>query len=180
MIRQAVPDDAPAIRAIYGWYVEHTAVTFDYETPSEEEFRKRIEETLPKYPYLVLVEDGRIRGYACARAFVGRAAYAHCAETTIYLDRDARGRGLGRMLYGALENGLKERGFRNLCACIGDPIAEDETLTHASERFHQSCGYEKVGTFHRCGYKFGRWYNMIWMEKMIGDHPEKSGEGDSV
>ncbi|MBR5680593.1 MAG: N-acetyltransferase [Clostridia bacterium] len=180
MIRQATPDDAPAIRAIYAYYVEHTAVTFDYETPTEEDFRARIAKTLEKYPYLVLLEDGRIRGYAYARAFVGRAAYGHCAETTIYLDHDARGRGLGGILYGALEAELKDRGIRNLYACIGDPITEDETLTHASERFHRHCGWEKVGTFHRCGYKFGRWYNMIWMEKMIGEHPEGSGERNLV
>ena len=175
MIRPATPDDAPAIRAIYAYYVEHTAVTFDYETPTEEDFRARIAKTLEKYPYLVLLEDGRIRGYAYARAFVGRAAYGHCAETTIYLDHDARGRGLGGILYDALEAELKDRGIRNLYACIGDPITEDETLTHASERFHRHCGWEKVGTFHRCGYKFGR-----WMEKMIGEHPEGSGERNLV
>ena len=176
VIRQASADDAPAIRTIYAYYVENTAVTFDVETPTEADFRKRIAETLAHYPYLVLEEDGRVLGYAYARAFVGRAAYGHCAETTIYLDRNARGRGRGRMLYGALEAELKVRGFRNLYACIGDPIAEDETLTHASERFHRGCGYMKVGTFHRCGYKFGQWYNMIWMEKMIGEHPEAGEE----
>ena len=59
----------------------------------------------------------------------------------------------------------------NLYACIGDPIREDETLTRNSEEFHAHMGYTKIGTFHRCGWKFGRWYNMIWMEKLIGGHP---------
>ena len=62
-------------------------------------------------------------------------------------------------------------GIRNLYACIGDPVEEDEYLTRSSEQFHRHLGYTKVGEFHLCGYKFGRWYNMIWMEKLIGDHP---------
>ena len=89
---------------------------------------------------------------------------------TIYLDKDVKGKGYGRRLYEALEQELKSRGFRNLYACIGDPIEEDEYLTRDSEHFHAHLGYTKVGTFHKCGYKFGRWYNMIWMEKIIGEH----------
>ncbi len=147
-----------------------TAVTFDCEVPSAADFRSRIVRTLEKYPYLVLEEDGAVRGYAYAGPFVGRAAYARSAEVTIYLDHEARGRGFGRALYEALEARMKERGFLNLYACIGDPVVEDETLTRHSERFHHHLGYVKVGTFHACGYKFDRWYNMIWMEKMIGEH----------
>lgn len=75
------------------------------------------------------------------------------------------------MLYEALEKELKDRGILNLYACIGDPLTEDEYLTKNSERFHRHMGYRKVGEFHKCGYKFNRWYNMIWMEKMIGEHP---------
>ena len=62
----------------------------------------------------------------------------------------------------------------NLYACIGVPEQDDEYLDHNSEQFHEHMGYRKVGTFHQCGYKFGRWYNMIWMEKMIGEHTEVS------
>ena len=79
-----------------------------------------------------------------------------------------RKNGFGRLLYEALEEKLKAQGITNLYACIGDPIEEDEYLTRASEMFHGSVGYVKVGTFHKCGYKFGRRYNMIWMEKIIG------------
>ena len=82
----------------------------------------------------------------------------------------ARRRGYGRSLYGELERILKDKGITNLYACIGDPIEEDEYLTRNSERFHARMGFRKVGTFHKCGYKFNRWYNMIWMEKIIGEH----------
>ena len=170
MIRNAIKEDAGQLLEIYAFYVKNTAITFDYEVPSLEEFENRIETTRKKYPYLVLEEDGVIQGYAYAGAFVGRAAYGSSCETTIYLNHHARGRGYGRALYDALERALKDMGFLNLYACIGDPIAEDEYLTRNSEQFHRHLGFSKVGTFHKCGYKFGRWYNMIWMEKIIGEH----------
>jgi phosphinothricin acetyltransferase len=167
MIRNATENDAGRLLEIYSYYVTDTAISFEYEVPTVEEFRKRITHTLEKYPYLVLEENGVIKGYAYAGVFKGRAAYDHCCEVTIYLDGDAKGKGYGRALYGALEEELRKRGIINLYACIADPIKEDEYLTRNSEQFHRHMGYTKVGEFHRCGYKFGRWYNMIWMEKII-------------
>ena len=170
IIRSATTEDAARLLEIYAYYVENTAISFECEVPSLEEFKNRIAATLEKYPYLVLEEDGMIRGYAYAGAFVGRAAYNHSCELTIYLDHGSKGRGYGRALYEALERDLREMGILNLYACIGDPVTEDEYLTRNSEQFHQHLGFTRVGTFHQCGYKFGRWYNMIWMEKIIGDH----------
>ncbi len=173
-IRAAHSEDAPRLLVIYAYYIEHTAVNFDYAPPSEEEFRAHMEEVMEKYPWLVLEEGGELLGFAYAGPFVRKDAYAWSAEVTIYLDHNARGRGFGRRLYGALEEELKARGIRNLYACIGDPDPEDEYLTHASERFHARLGYTRAGTFRKCGYKFGRWYNMIWMEKFIGPHEKKN------
>ena len=170
VIRSANPDDAEALLDIYAYYVTNTAISFEYEVPSIEEFRNRINKTLQKYPYLVAEEEGIIVGYAYAGDFVGRAAYGHCCELTIYLRRSDKGRGHGRKLYEALEKQLKEMGIKNMYACIGDPIEEDEYLTRNSEDFHRHLGFTKVGEFYKCGYKFGRWYNMIWMEKIIGEH----------
>ena len=170
MIRSATERDAERLLEIYGYYVEHTAISFEYDIPGLEEFRGRIANTLRKYPYLVLEEDGVIVGYAYAGVFKGRAAYDHCCEMTIYLDHDVKGKGYGRTLYNVLEEELRKIGIINLYACIGDPIQEDEYLTKDSEHFHQHMGYTKVGEFHKCGYKFGRWYNMIWMEKIIDGH----------
>jgi len=118
----------------------------------------------------VAEEGGVILGYAYAGPFVGRAAYGHCCELSIYLDRAARRKGYGRRLYEALEAELSSRGVLNLYACIGDPGEEDEYLTRDSERFHRRLGFTLAGRFHACGRKFGRWYNMIWMEKIIGEH----------
>ena len=169
-IRSAAISDADRLLEIYSYYVKNTAISFEYEVPSPEEFKSRIMHTMEKYPYFVLEDDGVIRGYAYAGVFKGRAAYDHCCEVTIYLDFDSRERGYGRALYQALEEELEKRGVINLYACIADPISEDEYLTKNSEQFHQHMGYTKVGEFHKCGYKFDRWYNMIWMEKMISEH----------
>lgn len=89
---------------------------------------------------------------------------------TIYLDHNVQKHGMGRMLYEAMEQMLKKMGILNLYACIGYPDEDDEYLTTNSADFHAHLGYTKVGTFHKCGYKFGRWYHMIWMEKIIGEH----------
>ncbi len=172
-IRSARPSDAAALLEIYAPYVENTAITFEYETPSLEAFAQRIKETLKSYPYLVLEDAGILLGYAYAGPFKGRAAYAWSVETTIYIRQDAHGKGYGRALYTALEQELIRRHFLNAYACIAFSEREDETLTHASVLFHQRMGYTLCGTFRQCGCKFGRWYDMVWMEKMLGSHEAK-------
>lgn len=173
IIRTASADDAEALLGIYAYYVQNTAITFEYDVPSLEEFRGRITNTLRRYPYLCAVRDGRIIGYAYAGPFVGRAAYDWSAEVTIYLDRNAKGRGLGRRLYEALETALRDMGILNLYAHIAYPQAEDEYLTKNSAEFHAHLGYKTAGLFNNCGCKFGRWYSMVCMEKLIGDHRER-------
>ncbi len=168
LIRSASPEDAGRLLEIYSYYVEKTAVSFEYYVPSADEFRARIEGILARYPYLVLEDGEDIKGYAYAGVFKDRAAYDCSCEVTIYVDRDSKGKGYGKALYEALEESLKQTEITNLYACIGDPTEEDEYLTRDSEHFHSHMGYTTVGRFHNCGYKFGRRYNMIWMEKIIG------------
>ena len=173
IIRPASLEDAEALLDIYAYYVENTAITFEYTTPSLEEFRRRIAGTLQKYPYLCAVRDGQVLGYACAGPFASRAAYGWAAETTIYLRRDVRGGGLGRRLCTALEEALKAMGVLNLYARIAaPPEEEDEYLTRNSTGFHAHMGYRTAGRFSRCGCKFDRWYDMVCMEKFLGDHRE--------
>lgn len=170
-IRTAKVSDAEAILSIYAPYVENTAITFEYDVPSIEEFRMRIEGTLMKYPYLVAETDEEgIIGYAYAGVFKGRAAYDWCVETSIYVKQDAHGRGIGKALYSELESRLKAQGILNVNACITWMDEENEYVTHQSPDFHSHLGYTKCAHFHKCGYKFGRWFDMIWMEKMIGEH----------
>ncbi len=169
-IRVAVPEDAEALLRIYAPYVEKTAITFEYDVPTAREFAGRIEKTLKRYPYLVAEEDGEILGYACAHAFHERAAYDWAVETTVYVAENAKRRGLGKRLYGALEQALAVQNILNLNACIAYPAGEDPYLTRDSVEFHQRLGYRVVGRFSQCGYKFDRWYDMVWMEKHIGIH----------
>jgi len=171
-IRTATVADAPAILEIYRPYVEGTAITFETATPALEEFERRIARTLEKFPWIVLEDEGgRVVGYAYAGTFKGRAAYDWSVETSIYLDRNIRGRGLGRMLYDELESILARMGIRNLNACIACTSRPDDPyLTEGSVRFHEKLGYAVVGTFHNCGFKLGGWYDMMWMEKPIGPH----------
>ena len=123
-----------------------------------------------KYPYLAALAEGRIVGYAYVSPFKERAAYDWAVETSIYVAMDARRMGVGAKLYAKLEECLKAQGILNVNACIGYPEKEDEYLTRDSVRFHEKLGYKMVGQFHACGYKFDRWYDMVWMEKIIGEH----------
>ena len=170
-IRLALPQDARQLREIYAPYVERTAISFETVPPTATAMLRRRDEIVKRYPYLVAEQDGALLGYAYAHPFVGRAAYDWSAEVTIYLRMDARHKGIGGRLYRTLEDIARAQGILNLNACIGVPKgADDEYLTHNSVDFHAHMGYTPVGTFHDSGYKFGRWYDMVWMEKMLGEH----------
>ena len=171
-IEIATPADAAALLDIYAHYVRNTAITFEYEVPSLEEFAQRIRKTLAEYPYLVAKRGEEILGYAYAGAFHPRAAYHWAAELAIYVKNGCQKMGIGKRLYAALEEILKAQGILNLEACIAYPEAEDEYLTKNSAEYHRHLGYRLVGQFHQCGYKFGKWYHMVWMEKIIGEHLE--------
>ncbi len=166
-IRNAAPDDISSIQELYRHYVEHTAITFEYDAPGPEELTQRMLHTQSRYPYLVLEVQGRVVGYAYAGPFKERAAYDWSCELSIYLDPSVTKQGFGKVLYSALEQRLQAMGILNLYACIACPEIEDEYLTRNSVDFHAHLGYRMVGTFYRCGYKFGRWYHMVWMEKLL-------------
>ncbi len=172
-VRLATPDDAAALVAIYAPYVLNTAITFEYDVPSVDEFAGRIAATLRRFPYLVLTDANSPEplGYAYIGYFNVRAAYDWCAETSIYLRRDQRKRGLGRYLYESLEDASAAMGVLSLKACVGVPSVDDEHLTHNSLTFHEHLGFRQVGTFRQCGYKFGTWYDMVWLEKSLREIP---------
>ncbi len=169
-IRAASADDAAELVSIYAPYVKHTAITFEYEVPTVEEFGERIKKTLAGYPYLVAETDEGVAGYAYAGPFQERAAYDWAVETSIYLREDKRGMGIGSRLYDKLKDMLIKQNILNMNACIAYSQKEDEHLTRGSVLFHEKYGFNKVGEFHKCGYKFDRWYDIVWMEKQIGNH----------
>ena len=171
-IRTVRPEDAKNLLDIYAYYVEETAISFETEVPSVEEFKIRIEEILKSYPYIVACDNDELLGYAHIHPFVGRKAYELSAETTIYLNPVKKKMGIGKKLYSVLEDIAKAQNITNLYSCIGYVDVEDEYLNNNSVEFHEHMGYRMVGKFENCGHKFDRWYHMVWMEKIIGEHKE--------
>jgi len=169
-LRLASLEDAENILDIYSYYILNTAVTSEYDVPSAEQFRQRMAKIMRKYPYVVAIKDEKIVGFAYAREFHDRAAYAWSAETSIYVAREERRSGVGSLLYAGLEKLLAAQNIRNLYACVTCPEGDTKYVTLGSYKFHSSAGYETVGQFHHCRYKFNEWYGMVWMEKFIGPH----------
>lgn len=169
-IRVATLADAQDLRDIYAPYVKNTAISFEYEVPTVPDFTDRMRRILQTYPYLVAEADGEVLGYAYAHQFQQRAAYQWAVETSIYVKKYQRRKGVGRMLYAALEKVLAAQGFTSMNACISYPHdgVGDEFLTTNSVGFHEHMGFHQAGRFDMCARKFGRWYDMVWMEKSIG------------
>lgn len=163
-------EDAEELLSIYAPYVRDTAISFEYEVPSLSEFQDRIRNISSVLPYIKAVSAGEIVGYAYAGRFKNRKAYDWSVEVTIYVRKDSRRSGVGKLLYHALEDSLKRIGVLNMNACIALPKMEDEHLSNDSYCFHEKMGFHPVGIFHNSGYKFQTWYDIIWMEKNIGEH----------
>ena len=172
-IRFATTNDAAQLLRIYAYYVENTAITFEWTVPTVEDFAQRIEKTLGFYPYIVAEEDGVIKGYAYASRFRVRKAYDWCVETSIYIDKDCRRGKIGTALLAELERLLALQGVINVHAGITTSYEPDEKfVTDASRRFHEQNGYKFAGEFLKCGFKFNRWYNLLWMVKYLGEHTD--------
>ena len=159
-IRQATVADLPRILEIYGPYVENTAISFEYTVPTLEAFTQRFLGITARFPWLVWEENGVILGYAYGSAPFERAAFQWSAEASIYLCPEAKGKGIGRQLYTALEALLQKQGYRKVYAII-------TTANQASVAFHKAVGYRHTATMPDCGFKLGQWHGIIWMEKEL-------------
>lgn len=166
MIRIASEKDVPAMLAIYTPYVTDTTYSFEYTPPTPDAFMARFRSISRDFPWLVWEENGRVLGYAYGSLPFERAAYAWCGEVSIYLAPQAQGRGVGRRLYTALEKLMLLQGYRVLYALVTSENA-------ASLAFHEKLGYRPGVVFDRCGFKFGRWLGVHWLEKRpeIGEIP---------
>ena len=160
MFRLATERDLPAILEIYGPYVLTTTVSFEYTVPAEAEFLQRFREITAQFPWLVYEEAGKVLGYAYASRPYGRAAYSWCAEPSVYLAPEAKGRGIAGTLYHILEECLKLQGYQLLYALV-----TSENFT--SLRFHEKMGYFTRVCFPDCAWKFGRSLGVNWMEKRL-------------
>jgi phosphinothricin acetyltransferase len=164
VIRDARADDAAAMLDIYRPFVTDTAVSFELEPPTIDQFAERVAKAQSEWAWLVADADGAIAGYAYAGAFRTRAAYRWTAETSAYVGATHRGRGVGASLYHALLRALTDRGFCNAYAGIALP-------NEASIALHRSVGFQPVGVFERAGWKFNRWHDVSWWQLRLADAP---------
>jgi phosphinothricin acetyltransferase len=163
LIRPSSAADLPAVTAIYEHHVRHGTGTFELDVPDEDEMARRRDDVLSRHlPWLVAEQDGRILGYAYANHFRPRRAYRFCVEDSIYLAPDAQGRGLGRLLLGELMVRCEAAGARQMVAVIGD------AANAGSVGLHAALGFAHTGLLKDAGWKFGRWLDVILMQRTLG------------
>lgn len=164
LIRPSTEHDLPAITRIYAHHVLHGTGTFETTPPSVDEMTARRADVLSKgLPWLVIEEAGEILGYAYGNWFKPRPAYRFSVEDSIYLAPEAAGKGLGRALLAELLAVLERGGIRKVMAVIGD------SANAGSIGVHKALGFEPVGVVPSCGWKFGRWLDIVMMQRAIGD-----------
>jgi len=159
-IRQANSDDAAAMLEIYRPIVEETATSFELGVPTVEEFVTRIEKITATHEWLVADFHGSIAGYAYASPHRAREAYRFSAEVSVYVHPDYRGQGLGKDLYTALFDSIRDLGFHSAYAGIALP-------NDSSIALHRACGFTEIGTFREVGFKNDAWHDVSWWQRKI-------------
>lgn len=160
LIRPAELADAPAIAAIYGYYVRETCITFICQEPTAAHYVAQIREG--KYPFLVAEEEGQVAGFAYAAAFRPHDAYRWDVELTIYLQPGREGHGTGSMLMSALLEELTRLGYLTVYSCVTVPNERSVAL-------HKRFGFAELGVFTDTGYKHGQWHGVLWLSKVLGE-----------
>lgn len=162
-IRASRDDDIPAITAIYGEAVLHGTGSFELAPPGEGEMAARRAALLDAgYPHIVALREGAVIGYAYAGAYRPRPAYAGTVESSVYIQADARGGGVGRALMSHLIAECEARDFRQMVAVVGD------SANRASIALHEALGFTMVGTVRSVGWKHGRWLDTVLMQRALG------------
>jgi phosphinothricin acetyltransferase len=160
-LRSVTPDDAAACAAIYSPLVRETGISFEWEPPSVEDFRRRIGTVMAKYPWLVALDDrGEVAGFAYANTHRDAPSYQWSVNTSVFVREDSRGRGVGRALYAELHRRLVALGFFRAFAGVALP-------NPGSVALHEASGYERLGTYENVGYKAGRWRDVAWFQKLL-------------
>ncbi len=171
-LRDAIDADLPAITAIYAENVLHGTGTFETEPPDAAEMARRRADVLAKgLPWMVAEQGQRVLGYAYANTFRPRAAYRFCVEDSVYLARDSLGLGVGKRLLEALIARCEAAGSRQMIAVIGD------SANAASIGVHRACGFTDTGVMRAAGWKFGRWLDVVLMQRALGDGDRSAPRG---
>ena len=160
MIRDVTSGDAEQICRIYNYYIEETIITFEEEPLVSAEMERRIREVTNEHPWIVYEEKGKILGYAYAHTWRSRSAFRYSLESTVYLDPEEKGRGIGSKLYARLLEILKDQGIRMVIGVLSLP-------NEASRKLHEKFGFEKVAHYPEVGFKFGEWIDIgAWQLKL--------------
>ena len=159
-VREVRLEDAAAISEIYRPYVLDTDITYETVPPTPEQFAERIKKTTERYPYVVCEDEGEVIGYAYASRAGERAAYEYSVSMSVYVRQDKRRLGAARAMYAFLLDELVKRGYHTAVALLSLP-------NDASEAFHESFGFEKVGVFREMGWKHGAFHDQLLMQKML-------------
>lgn len=165
-VREASLQDVPAILEIYRPYIIETPITYETEVPSLGDFQKRFLEITQKYPWIVCEKDHRVIGYAYVNSFKGRQAYDWTVESTVYVDQDYRGQGVGFALYQRLIEICKELGFVSMIGGISLPNPPSVAL-------HERMGFLQVAHLKNLGYKLGQWWDVgYWQLELAQPAPK--------
>ena len=159
-VRHATTSDAAAIAAIYAPIVEGTAISFEEVAPVADEMAQRITATQERFPYLVADAAGAVLGFAYAGAHRARPAYRWSVDVTVYVADTARSKGVGKALYIDLLGRLERAGFHAAFAGITMP-------NEASVALHEAVGFTHVGIYREVGYKFDRWHDVGWWQRVL-------------
>jgi len=159
----ATKSDSESILNIYAPYVEETAITFEYVVPTLENFTQRMEKIISEFPFIICKIDGDTVGFAYAHKQMERSAYQWNAELSIYVKMGFYQKGIGTALYNALIRILSAQNIKNLYGCVTIP-------NEKSEKLHAHFGFKSLGVYHMTGYKFDKWYDVVWFEKYLGEH----------
>lgn len=160
MIREVQLEDAQAICNIYNYYVENTVITFEEDLVPVSEMEHKIQKTKNTHPWLVYEEGGKILAYAYGSPWRVKSAYRFSAELTIYSDVDRKKKGVGLELYSEL---LKQLGAMGVHAVYGVITVPNEK----SNRLHEKLGFIKCGHFTEVGFKFNKWIDVGYWEKIL-------------
>lgn len=164
IIRPATLGDLPAITAIYAREVREGSATFELDPPDLAEMTRRFEALKAGgFPYLVCEADCAVAGYAYAGPYRARPAYRFTVENSVYFNPNAQRRGLGAKLLSSLLGASEKHGYRQMIAVIGD------SANLGSIAVHRSCGFAMIGTHPHVGFKFGRWLDIVMMQRALGD-----------
>jgi phosphinothricin acetyltransferase len=160
-VRGATLADAEAICVIYGFYVRTTSHNFEYEEPDAAEIARRMQAVFDAgLPYLVAKVNGRVAGFAYVSQFRPRPAYRFAVESSVYIDKDSRGLGVGHKLMVALMDRCREAGATQMIAGMGG----DHPVSIA---FHAAHGFDVVGVVRKVGFKFDQWLDLTLMQREL-------------